>query len=85
MNRKQRRKAEKVKESQTPAEQNLSQKIFLFDKIPDACTTCAAPFDKKSKDQAHAWRVVVRNEEQLVRLFCPTCINKTKETLENAD
>jgi len=81
MNRKQRRKAEKIKESQTPAEQNLSQKIFLFDKIPDACTTCAAPFDKKNKEMALSWRVVVHESKQRVRLFCPKCINKTKEAL----
>jgi hypothetical protein len=83
VNRKQRRRAEKTKKKLTPAEQNLSQKIFLFDKIPDTCTTCAEPFDKKDKTHAQTWRVVVHKEKEQVRLFCPTCIEKTKEILEN--
>jgi len=80
MNRKQRRKAEKVKKSLTPSEQNLSEKIFLFEQIPVACTTCAEPFDKTDKSMAS--KVVVREEQQQVRLFCPTCIKKTQEALE---
>jgi len=82
MNRKQRRKAEKVKKSLTLSEQNLSEKIFLFNQIPDACTTCAEPFDKKDKAMAFSWKVVIREEKQQVRLFCPTCINKTKEAID---
>jgi predicted RNA-binding Zn-ribbon protein involved in translation (DUF1610 family) len=83
MNRKQRRKAEKVKKKLTPSERNLSEKIFMFNQMPDACTTCAEPFDKTDKSMAFSWRVVVHQEKQQVRLFCPKCINKTKEALEN--
>ena len=83
MNRKQRRRTEKTKKKLTLVEQNLSQKIFLFDKIPDACTTCAKPFDRKDKTHAQTWRVAIREEKEQVRLFCPTCIEKTKEILEN--
>ena len=79
MNRKQRRKAKK---KLTPSEQNLSEKIFLFNQIPDACNTCAEPFDKKDKAMALSWKVVIREEKQQVRLFCPTCINKTKEAID---
>tara|TARA_Y100000310_G_scaffold248911_1_gene254898 strand:- start:34 stop:291 length:258 start_codon:yes stop_codon:yes gene_type:complete len=82
MNRKQRRKAEKIKKDQTPSERNLSEKIFMFDQIPDACTTCAESFDKTDKSMAFSWRVVVHQKEQQVRLFCPTCIQKTQEALE---
>jgi predicted RNA-binding Zn-ribbon protein involved in translation (DUF1610 family) len=83
MNRKQRRKAEKVKKKLTPSERNLSEKIFMFNQMPDACTTCAEPFDKTDKSMVFSWRVVVHQEKQQVRLFCPKCINKTKEALEN--
>lgn len=79
MNRKQRRKAKK---KLTPSEQNLSEKIFLFNKIPDACNTCAEPFDKKDKAMALSWKVVIREEKQQVRLFCPVCINKAKEAID---
>lgn len=81
MNRKQRRKAQKIKKQPSPSERNLSEKIFMFDQIPDACTTCAEPFDKKNKEMAFSWRVVVHESKQRVRLFCPECINKTKEAL----
>jgi len=84
MNRKQRRKAEKIKKDQTPSERNLSEKIFLFNQLPDACTACAEPFDKKDKSMVNSWRVVVRQEEQQVRLFCPECINKTKEAIDDS-
>jgi hypothetical protein len=79
MNRKQRRK---VKKKLTPSEQNLSEKIFLFNQIPPACNTCAEPFDKKDKAMAFSWKVVIHEEKQQVRLFCPTCINKTKEAID---
>jgi len=85
MNRKQRRKAEKVKKSLTPSERKLSEKIFMFDQIPDACTTCAESFDKTDKSMVFSWRVVVHQEKQQVRLFCPTCIQKTQEALEKND
>ena len=78
MNRKQRRQAKK---KLTPSEQNLSEKIFLFNQIPDACTTCAEPFDKADKGMSISWRVVVREEKKQIHLFCPTCINKTKEAI----
>ena len=81
MNRKQRRKDAKTKKKLTPSERNLSEKIFMFDQIPDACTTCAEPFDKADKGMAFSWRVVVHESKQRVRLFCPECINKTKEAL----
>tara|TARA_R110002020_G_scaffold95382_9_gene228990 strand:- start:2244 stop:2501 length:258 start_codon:yes stop_codon:yes gene_type:complete len=82
MNRKQRRKDAKIKEGLSPSERNLSEKIFMFEQIPDVCTTCAAPFDKADKGMAISWRVVVREEKQQVRLFCPACVTKAKEVIE---
>jgi hypothetical protein len=82
MNRKQRRKTKKIEENMSPSERNLSEKISLFNRIPDACTTCAESFDKADKGMAVSWRVVVREEKQQVHLFCPTCVNKTKEALD---
>jgi len=82
MNRKQRRKAGKVKKNLSPSERNLSEKIFMFEQIPDACTTCAESFDKTDKSMAFSWRVVVREEKQQVRLFCPACLKKAQEVVE---
>ena len=79
MNRKQRRQLAK---KLSPSERNLSEKIFLFNQIPDACTTCAESFDKADKGMAVSWRVVVREEKQQVHLFCPACVNKAKEAID---
>ena len=68
MNRKQRREAEKNGEN--PA---LQEKMVLFGKIPDKCLGCSTPFDKKSKEHATTWTVMVYNESQTVKLYCPKC------------
>jgi hypothetical protein len=59
----------------------MSQQVALFSKLPEQCSACAEPFDKKNKEMVNEWNVVVRQE--VVRLFCPHCIAKTKEVIEN--
>ena len=55
------------------AEKEMAIKIALFGKISDKCLTCSEPFDKMDKAQVTSWSVVVRNEEEIVHLYCPTC------------
>ena len=62
------------------AADNLAEKIFQFNKLPETCSACQKSFDKKDKDMVQSWKVVVRQE--VVRLFCPHCIKKTKETID---
>ena len=57
----------------------LTKQVGMFGRLPDECNVCQKPFDKKSKEMANTWVVVVRNEEKLVRLFCPECVEKVKE------
>jgi hypothetical protein len=52
---------------------DVSKKLGLFDKIPDSCTNCVTPYDKKDKIMVTTWTVVVREEEGKVNLYCPTC------------
>ena len=61
------------------AEEILTKQVGMFGRLPDECNACHKPFDKKSKEMAQTWVVVVRNEEKLVRLFCPECVDKVKE------
>ena len=77
MNRKSRRDLEK--KMGKDAIGDLTEKIFQFNRLPDTCSTCQEPFNKKDKDMVQSWSVVVRQEA--VRLFCPTCIKKTQEVL----
>ena len=78
-NRKLQRKKEK------DLQKEVSKKVGLFNLMPDKCHICEAPYDKNSKEMAQTWIVVVRNEEKLVRLFCPECVDKVKEHLPNEE
>jgi len=64
------------------AEKDMSEKIGLFNKIPESCDACDKPFDKKNKDMVTSWNVVVREEENIVRLYCPSCWDAAKKIIE---
>jgi hypothetical protein len=77
MNRAQRRRLKKKNKSN----EKLVKKMESFGHRPDACSTCDALFDKKSKQHALTWRVVVRENPSHVSLFCPQCIEITQGAL----
>jgi hypothetical protein len=84
VNREQRRRLKK----KNKGNDKLAQKISTFSHRPDTCSACNTAFDAKSKEHALTWRVVVRENPTRVTLFCPDCIEKTKEVLDahtNAD
>ena len=88
MNRKQRRALQKMAKNQTT--QSFSEKMLQFDNLPDECSACVKPYDKKDKQMAMTWNVVVRDKEDTVRLYCPDCwemannaIKTLKEEIEN--
>ena len=78
MNRKQRRALKKL----SKPEQEMAEKVSLFGMLPDSCSACQKSFDKKDKDMVTSWSVVVRESAKTVRLFCPECIDKTKEKVD---
>jgi hypothetical protein len=80
MNRAQRRAAAKRKKKNENPE--LQEKMTLFGKLPDECQACLEPFDKKDKNQVMSWSVVVRNDTEQVRLYCPDCWSKAKAVVE---
>ena len=73
MNRKQRRTLDKMQRSQNKQEQKVAEKISQFQSLPDECLACTKPFDKADKDMVKTWNVVVRNDKETVRLYCPDC------------
>ncbi len=73
MNRKQRRTLERQMKKRGSSEDELAEKMFLYNKLPDECSACTKWFDKKDRDMVSSWSVVVRNDEQQVRLYCPDC------------
>ena len=82
MNRKQRRAAEKRRKKGDP-QQLMQDKITLFHKLPEQCDACREPFDKKNKEMAFTWNVVVK--EEIVRLFCPACMKKAKDLINKGE
>ena len=78
------RAAKKKKDKSTVQESQakLKKQINMFDRLPEKCSACTKKFPKTH--EAHmTWQVVVRNEKQQVRLFCPECQQKAKELVEN--
>ena len=81
MNRKQRRTAE-AKRQKGDSKQVMEDKLMMFGHLPESCSACTAPFDKTNRDMVFSWRVVVREQQESVTLFCPDCIKKTQEVLD---
>ncbi len=79
MNRRQRREAERKRKKGDP-NQKMADQVSLFHKLSDKCDACSKEFNKKDKEMAFSWSVVVKGET--VRLFCPECIAKTKNAIE---
>jgi|TARA_R110000824_G_scaffold382982_2_gene576323 hypothetical protein len=75
LERKQQKKDKKL-------EKEMSKKMMMFDKLEDHCAACEKPFDKKSKEHVSTWNVVVREKEDVVRLYCPECWGKANKLIE---
>jgi hypothetical protein len=81
MNRKQRRT---LQHKASKEEQALSEKVTLFNKLPNACDACHSPFDKQDRDMVFSWTVIIREETESVRLFCPSCVEDIKKKLNKS-
>jgi len=77
VNRKQRRTIKK--QIGTEAQEKMSNQIAQFGKMPELCGICQKEFDKKNREMVESWSVVVKQE--VVRLFCPDCMNTAKEVV----
>ena len=82
MNRKQRRALKKELKEQHGVEDELAEKMMMFDRLPDACSACDKEFDNQDRDMVSSWNVVVRKDEQQVRLYCPTCWDAAQKAVK---
>ena len=73
----------KTNKAKKNAEKEMAAKVALFDKIPDKCLTCEESFDKMNKEQVTTWNVIVRQEEGIVRLYCPGCWEKAVSIIQD--
>jgi len=62
-------------------EKDIKQKLMMFDRLPNECLTCHTAFDKLNKEQVKTWFVIVKEEKNIVRLYCPECWKKAQEIL----
>ena len=72
------------KKARKDLKKTLKDQLSMFESIPKSCMTCSIAFDKKNKQHALTWRVVVRDKK--INLFCPSCVNELvneHESLEN--
>lgn len=77
------RKLKRAKQKQ--AKKDVHVALGLFDKLPSHCLTCHEPYDRMNKEQVMSWRVVVREEEEKVNLYCPNCWNKATSLLKEIE
>ena len=81
MNREQRRAA--AKQAKAAGNEDSETKIGLFNKLPNQCLTCQKPFDKKNKEMVMSWTVIVKEDKEEVRLYCPTCWEMAQSMVKN--
>jgi len=74
------RKIKRNKEKQ--AKKEIKKKMSMFGRLPDECSSCLTPFDKKNREMVDSWSVVVREKEKVVRLYCPDCWAKARKFVE---
>ena len=77
------RKLKRAKQKQSKKDVQVA--LGLFDKIPEHCLTCHEPYDRMNREQVTSWRVVVREEEERVNLYCPDCWNKATNLIKEME
>jgi len=83
MNRAQRRAAQKSNKKGEKSNNEVDNVMGMFDLLPDQCSACLAPYDKKDKQMVTTWNVVVREEEKIVRLYCPECWSTAQRIIQD--
>lgn len=66
------------------AEKEMKQKLNMFDKLGEECLACQKKFDKKDRSMVESWRVVVRQDEGKVNLYCPECWDFAQKIVKEA-
>ena len=63
MNRAQRRAAQKSnKKKDKKSNKEIDNVMGMFDLLPDQCSACLTPYDKKDRKMVTTWNVIVKEE-----------------------
>lgn len=83
MNRAQRRAEQKSNKNGKKPDKEIDNVMGMFDLLPDECSACLATYDKMDKQMVTTWNVVVKEEEKIVRLYCPDCWNTATQIIKD--
>jgi hypothetical protein len=72
-----------AKQAKSDGNEEVETKMALFGKLPEECLTCQKDFDKKNKEMVMSWTVIVKEEKEEVRLYCPECWEMAQEMVKN--
>tara|TARA_Y100000034_G_scaffold95831_1_gene116508 strand:+ start:398 stop:634 length:237 start_codon:yes stop_codon:yes gene_type:complete len=67
----------KHKQSHKAAAKRITEQVMKFGRLPGKCLSCEKEYDKKSREYAMTWHVVVHDDD--VKLYCPSCWGAEKE------
>ena len=63
----------------------LKKQMKMMGSMSSECLACKRPFDKKSKEHAENWKVVVRKKTEQTNLYCPKCWDTAMEMIEEVE
>ena len=61
----------KYKQDRKAAEKRMTEQVMKFERLPGRCLSCEKEYDKKSREYAMTWHIVVRGDD--IKLYCPNC------------
>jgi hypothetical protein len=73
------------KKERKATQEALKKRASMILDIPEMCCVCEGPFDKKSKEMAQTWHVVVFDNRKTIRLTCPPCWEKVENAMEETN
>jgi hypothetical protein len=76
-------KRKNISKKRRDAQKDMNEKVGLFFELPEECNACSEPFDKMNREMVSTWNVVVKNEEKIVRVYCPDCWERAQELIED--
>ena len=63
----------------------LQAKMESFSRVPDQCTACDKPFDKRNREQVFSWMMQIHEEAGIYNLFCPECYKAKLEEVDDEE
>jgi ribosomal protein S12 len=80
-NKKIKTKKENKKKQLKKAQEEIKEKMTMFDRMPDKCSVCKRDF-VLNKTNVNAWKVQVYYENKKVLLYCPECDKVIEENVQ---